>query len=36
MLGEHNAEVLSAVGVTDEELDRLRAEGVIGDRPVAS
>jgi crotonobetainyl-CoA:carnitine CoA-transferase CaiB-like acyl-CoA transferase len=36
MLGEHNAEVLRSVGVSDEELDRLRAEGVIGDRPVAS
>ena len=33
-LGQHNAEVLSELcGVTDEELERLAAQGVIGTRP---
>jgi len=33
-LGQHNAEVLSELcGVTDEELERLEAQGVIGTRP---
>ncbi|MGI8795121.1 MAG: CoA transferase [Acidimicrobiia bacterium] len=34
MLGQHNDEVLREIGVSDDELARLRAEGVIGDRPV--
>jgi crotonobetainyl-CoA:carnitine CoA-transferase CaiB-like acyl-CoA transferase len=29
-LGEHTDSVLSELGLTAEELDRLRAEGVIG------
>ena len=33
LLGEHNDEVLSSVGVTTEELDALRADAVIGTRP---
>ena len=34
LLGEHNDEVLGAeLGVTAEELDALRAAGVIGERP---
>jgi crotonobetainyl-CoA:carnitine CoA-transferase CaiB-like acyl-CoA transferase len=32
-LGEHNDEVLREIGVTDDELARLRAERVIGDVP---
>jgi crotonobetainyl-CoA:carnitine CoA-transferase CaiB-like acyl-CoA transferase len=32
-LGEHNDEVLREIGVSDEELARLRAERVIGDVP---
>jgi crotonobetainyl-CoA:carnitine CoA-transferase CaiB-like acyl-CoA transferase len=32
-LGEHNDEVLREIGVTDEELERLRAERVIGNVP---
>jgi crotonobetainyl-CoA:carnitine CoA-transferase CaiB-like acyl-CoA transferase len=32
-LGEHNDEVLRELGVTDEELARLRAERVIGNEP---
>jgi crotonobetainyl-CoA:carnitine CoA-transferase CaiB-like acyl-CoA transferase len=33
-LGEHNAEVLTQMcGVTDDELERLAAQGVIGTRP---
>ncbi|MGH9012571.1 MAG: CoA transferase [Acidimicrobiia bacterium] len=35
-LGQHNDEVLRELGVTDDELDRLRAGGVIGDRPAAT
>ena len=35
MLGQHNGEVLSGVGVTTEELDRLQSDGVIGTRPAA-
>jgi crotonobetainyl-CoA:carnitine CoA-transferase CaiB-like acyl-CoA transferase len=34
-LGEHTDEVLREVGVTDAELDALRARGVIGTRPLA-
>jgi crotonobetainyl-CoA:carnitine CoA-transferase CaiB-like acyl-CoA transferase len=33
LLGQHNDEVLGELGVTGEELDALRAAGVIGDRP---
>ena len=34
-LGEHNEEILGGLlGLTSEELDRLRAERLIGDRPV--
>ena len=33
LLGEHNDEVLSSVGVTTEELEALRADAVIGTRP---
>lgn len=32
-LGQHNATVLGAVGVTGAELAELRAQAVIGDRP---
>jgi crotonobetainyl-CoA:carnitine CoA-transferase CaiB-like acyl-CoA transferase len=35
-LGQHNDDVLRELGVSDDELDRLRSAGVIGDRPVAS
>jgi hypothetical protein len=36
MLGEHNEAVLrDELGVTDDELARLRAEHVIGTAPVA-
>ncbi len=31
-LGQHNADVLSALGLSDTELDELRADGVIGNR----
>lgn len=31
-LGQHNAEVLADLGVTADELERLAAEGIIGDR----
>jgi crotonobetainyl-CoA:carnitine CoA-transferase CaiB-like acyl-CoA transferase len=33
LLGEHNEEVLRAVGVSDDELAALEAEGVIGRAP---
>jgi crotonobetainyl-CoA:carnitine CoA-transferase CaiB-like acyl-CoA transferase len=33
MLGEHNREVLSAIGVTDEEFAALEDDGVIGTAP---
>jgi crotonobetainyl-CoA:carnitine CoA-transferase CaiB-like acyl-CoA transferase len=33
-LGEHNAEVFAALGLSDEELDRLRAAHVIGEVPI--
>ncbi len=33
VMGEHNAEILREIGVTDEELDRLAREGIIGTRP---
>lgn len=33
-LGEHTDEVLRSIGVTDDELDRLRAENVIGTAPL--
>ncbi|HWW43903.1 MAG TPA: CoA transferase, partial [Acidimicrobiia bacterium] len=33
LLGEHNAEVLSALGLTAGEIDDLGAAGIIGDRP---
>ena len=32
-LGQHNAELLGEVGVGDGELESLRADGIIGDRP---
>jgi crotonobetainyl-CoA:carnitine CoA-transferase CaiB-like acyl-CoA transferase len=32
-LGEHNEEVLREIGVTDEEMERLRDERVIGNAP---
>ena len=31
-LGQHNDEVLRALGLTDEEIDSLRTRGVIGER----
>jgi crotonobetainyl-CoA:carnitine CoA-transferase CaiB-like acyl-CoA transferase len=31
-LGQHNAEVLAELGVVPEELARLEADGIIGDR----
>lgn len=33
LLGEHNTEVLSELGLTDEEIASLAEDGVIGDRP---
>ena len=33
-LGQHTDDVLSELGVTDEELDHLRAEHVIGTEPL--
>lgn len=33
-LGQHNTEVLHGLGVTDEELDALRRDRVIGERPL--
>jgi len=30
LLGEHNREVLSDLGLTDSEIDELEAQGVIG------
>ncbi len=33
LLGEHNEEVLREIGMSDEEIARLKAEGVIADRP---
>jgi crotonobetainyl-CoA:carnitine CoA-transferase CaiB-like acyl-CoA transferase len=36
MLGEHNAEVLTEIGCSAEEIDRLAASDVIGERPVTS
>jgi crotonobetainyl-CoA:carnitine CoA-transferase CaiB-like acyl-CoA transferase len=33
LLGEHNREILSALGVSNEEIARLEAEQVIGDVP---
>jgi crotonobetainyl-CoA:carnitine CoA-transferase CaiB-like acyl-CoA transferase len=33
LLGEHNAEVLTGLGLTAAEIDSLVEEGVIGDRP---
>jgi crotonobetainyl-CoA:carnitine CoA-transferase CaiB-like acyl-CoA transferase len=35
LLGQHNEEVLSGVGVTTEELAELQADGIIGSRPAA-
>ena len=35
LLGQHNDEVLSSVGVTDDELAVLQSDGVIGTRPAA-
>ncbi len=32
-LGQHNAEVLSELGLDDQEIDRLAQNGIIGDRP---
>jgi crotonobetainyl-CoA:carnitine CoA-transferase CaiB-like acyl-CoA transferase len=33
LLGQHNREVLREAGLSDDEIDALQAEGVIGDRP---
>jgi crotonobetainyl-CoA:carnitine CoA-transferase CaiB-like acyl-CoA transferase len=33
LLGEHNREVLGALGVTEDELVALEADGVIGTAP---
>ena len=33
LLGEHNEEVFTSVGVTSDDLDVLRADAVIGTRP---
>jgi crotonobetainyl-CoA:carnitine CoA-transferase CaiB-like acyl-CoA transferase len=33
LLGEHNDEVLRGLGITDDELESLRADGVIGRVP---
>jgi crotonobetainyl-CoA:carnitine CoA-transferase CaiB-like acyl-CoA transferase len=33
LLGEHNTEVLGELGLSDDEVALLRADGVIGDRP---
>ena len=33
LLGEHNREVLAELGITDDELERLEADGVIGTAP---
>lgn len=33
LLGQHNREVLSALGLTDSEIDALEADGVIGNAP---
>ena len=33
LLGEHNRELLSELGLTDEEIAALEADGVIGDAP---
>jgi crotonobetainyl-CoA:carnitine CoA-transferase CaiB-like acyl-CoA transferase len=35
LLGQHNDEVLKALGMTDEELAALRADGIVGSRPAA-
>jgi crotonobetainyl-CoA:carnitine CoA-transferase CaiB-like acyl-CoA transferase len=36
-LGEHNDEVFrDLLGMTDAELDRLRADGIIGEQPKGS
>lgn len=32
LVGEHNREILGALGYSDTEIDRLQSEGVIGDR----
>ena len=34
LLGQHTAEVLGELGISDEELEALRAAGIIGDRPI--
>ncbi len=33
LLGEHNRELLSEIGLTDDEIAGLEADGVIGDAP---
>jgi crotonobetainyl-CoA:carnitine CoA-transferase CaiB-like acyl-CoA transferase len=33
LLGEHNRELLSELGLTDDEITELEADGVIGDAP---
>jgi crotonobetainyl-CoA:carnitine CoA-transferase CaiB-like acyl-CoA transferase len=35
-IGQHNDEVLREVGLTGVEIDRLRSDGVIGDRPIGA
>jgi crotonobetainyl-CoA:carnitine CoA-transferase CaiB-like acyl-CoA transferase len=35
-LGQHNGEILRALGLGDEEIEALAKEGVIGDRPVSA
>jgi crotonobetainyl-CoA:carnitine CoA-transferase CaiB-like acyl-CoA transferase len=37
MLGQHNEEVLQDVlGLGDDEIEALRADGIIGNRPVGA
>ena len=33
LLGQHNREVLTELGLTDDEIGRLEADGVIGTSP---
>ena len=36
LLGQHNDEVLGSLGITEEELAVLAAEGIIGTRPAGT